>query len=535
MVLLGRQFPLRWKITFLSFGLIVLAVMIGGTMLIMNFSLSMEKEIGSRALAVARTVAHIEEIQHFVGKPNGENRIQPIAEKIRLATNVEYIVVFDMDRIRYSHPLQDRIGQRFEGGDEGPALADHEYISRAAGIMGPSVRAFVPVKIDEGTRQVGVVVVGILTPTVADILSGIRSRLYLSLLLALTIGFAGSVALAENIKRTMHNMEPTEMARLMEERNSVFHSIGEGIIAIDREMKVTVINEEAKRITGITGDFTGKPVLEVIPDSHLRRTVETGIAEYNQERIINGTAIFVSRIPILVKGEIVGAVATFKDKSELAKLAEELTGVKKFIEALRVQHHEHANKLHTIAGLIQLNRHEEAIDYIFDVTAEQEELALLLTKHVKDYSVAGLLFGKYSRAKELKIDMEIDPRTHLEELPPGLDSSAAVIIIGNLLENAMEAVAGLPPNRRKVHILVRNLPEQFLIRVKDSGIGITGEQQQHIFAHGFSTKASENRGVGLSLVKQYVTNAGGTIHVHSNPGEYTVMELRIPHERGAAS
>lgn len=526
-----KQLPLRWKITLLSFGLIVAVIFTSGVILIENFSLTLENELGSRALAVARTVAQIEEIQNYVGKPSGENIIQPIAEKIRLATNVEYIVVMDMDRTRYSHPLQDRIGHQFEGGDEGPAMADHEYISRALGIMGPSVRAFVPIKVDEGTRQSGVVVVGILTPTISRLLGNIRSHLYISLLLGLVVGLAGSVFLADNIKRTMHNMEPAEMAHLLEERNSVFHFIGEGIIAIDREMNITVMNDEAKRITGNKDDFVGQPVLNVIPDSQLLRTVETGLAEYNQERVINNITILVSRIPIVVNNEIVGAVATFKDKSALHTLAEELTGVKKFIEALRVQNHEHANKMHTIAGLVQLKRYEEAIDYIFDVTTEQEELTLFLTKNVHDYSVAGLLLGKYSRAKELKIELEIDAHTHLEELPPQIDSSTAVIIIGNLLENAMEAVAGLPHGRRKIKILLRNLPEHLLIRVKDSGTGIPDEYIDKIFEPGFTTKSNPDCGVGLALVHRHVTNAQGEIKVDSCPDQYTTVEIMIPHER----
>jgi two-component system sensor histidine kinase DctS len=530
---LSRHLPLRWKITLLSFGLIALSVVIGGMILIENFSLTLENELGSRALAVARTVAQIEEIQNNVGKLNGDSVIQPIAEKIRLATNVEYIVVIDMDSIRYSHPLQDRIGQLFEGDDVSRALADHEYISKAVGILGPSVRAFVPVKIDEGNHQAGVVIVGILTPTISRLLGDIRSRLYISLVFALIIGLIGSVYFADNIKRTMHNMEPAEMARLMEERSSVFQSIGEGIIAIDRNLNITIMNMEARRITGFDHDYVGQPVTNVIPDSQLPRTVKTGTAEYNQERLINGIAILVSRIPITVDGEIVGAVATFKDKSEIGKLAEELTGVKKFIEALRVQNHEHANKLHTIAGLIQLKQYDDALDYIFDVTAEQEELTLFLTKNMKDYSVAGLLFGKYSRAKELKIELEIDRKTHVDELPPGIDSSKAVIIIGNLLENAMDAVAGLPTERRKVNILARNMPDHFLIHVTDRGSGIKPELLGEIFQSGFSTKSQENRGVGLSLVYQHVMNAHGEIQVESEPGQYTSIKIMIPNERGA--
>jgi two-component system sensor histidine kinase DctS len=525
-----KQVPLRWKITLLSFGLIMLIIVAGGVALIENFSLTLESELGARALAVARTVAQIEEIQRNVGKPYGADVIQPIAEKIRLATNVEYIVVLDMDKTRYSHPLQEKIGQQFEGGDEGPAFADHEYISLAIGVMGPSVRAFVPVKADEGTRQVGVVVVGILSPTISRILSDIRFRFYVSLLLGLLVGLAGSVYLADNIKRTMHNMEPVEIAQLLEERSSVFQSIGEGIIAIDRELNITVMNDEAKRITGIEGDVTGRPVREIIPVTQLPATVISGKAQFNEERVINDTTILISRLPIVVRGEIMGAVATFKDKTEVHKLAEELTGVKKFIEALRVQNHEHMNKLHTIAGLLQLGRNDEAIDYICDVATEQEELTLFLAKNIRDYSVAGLLLGKYIRGKELRIDLDIDRNSHLESLPADINSSAMVIIAGNLLENAMEAVSGLPWERRKIRVLIRNQPENLLVRVYDTGTGISAEKFSLIFQDGYSTKTGTGRGVGLFLVHQYVTNAGGQIAVDSKPGEYTIIEVSIPNE-----
>ncbi|WP_088552846.1 DcuS/MalK family sensor histidine kinase [Calderihabitans maritimus] len=523
-----KGLKMQTKITLLSFGLVVISIIIGGIVLVENFTSVLEKELGSRALAIARTVAQMEEIQRYVGKPGGEEVIQPIAEKIRLATNVEYIVVLDMNKIRYSHPLQKMIGTKFSGGDEGPAFADHEYISRAEGVLGPSVRAFVPIKTNEGTKQVGVVVVGVLTPTVSKILHGIRMRLYLSLLAGLAVGILGSMVLVNNIKKSMFNMEPEEIARLLEERIAVFQSIGEGIIAIDKEDRITIINDEARRIIGVEGEVVGKSIWEVIPDSNLPATARTGEAQYNQERLINNTVILVNRIPIKVKGEIVGAVATFKDKTEVSKLAEELTGVKKFIEALRVQNHEYMNKLHTIAGLIQLKKYDKALDYIFAETEEQQELTQFLSRRIKDYSVAGLLLGKYSRAKELKIDLVIDKSSRLTYLPRGIDSSALVIILGNLLENSMEAVEGLEFERRKVFCRLEEKEKSLKIVVEDTGRGIPRELVGRIFEPGFSTKKGKNRGVGLALVKRYVDNVGGKISVETEEGKGTRITVVLP-------
>ncbi|MDW7673163.1 MAG: PAS domain-containing protein, partial [Bacillota bacterium] len=159
---------------------------------------------------------------------------------------------------------QDRIGELFEGGDEGPALADHEYISRAIGVLGPSIRAFVPIKTDEGTKQTGVVVVGILTPTIAKTLAGIKMELYLSLFTGILIGVLGAVFLARDIKKRMFDLEPGEIARILEERIAVFQSIGEGILAIDRENRITIINEEARRMLGIHEQVVGQDIREVI-------------------------------------------------------------------------------------------------------------------------------------------------------------------------------------------------------------------------------------------------------------------------------
>lgn len=148
-----KPWKLRTKIALLSFTLVLVSVLFAGVAIIERTTSSAEEEIGLRALAIARTVAQLRDVQENLGRQEGSKAIQPIAEKIRQATGVEYIVIFDMDRIRYSHPLQDRIGTLFDNGDEGPALRKQEYLSQAVGVIGPSIRAFVPVMTDEGTRQ----------------------------------------------------------------------------------------------------------------------------------------------------------------------------------------------------------------------------------------------------------------------------------------------------------------------------------------------------------------------------------------------
>jgi two-component system sensor histidine kinase DctS len=511
-----KYFNLRTKIVVLSFGSVLLAILVGGFIVVEKISDTMEKEIGMRAMAIARTIAQYEEIKNNIGSPDGMDKIQPLTERTRLATGVEYIVVVDMEGIRYSHPVEERIGIKFSGPDLGPALANNEYVSRAEGVLGPSVRAFVPVKVDEGTRQVGVVIVGILTPTIGSILRTINIQLYSSLASGLIVGLLGSLYLAKQIKSAMFSLEPEEIARLLEERVAIFQAMGEGIIAIDNKSRITIANDEALRILNKSSEeIIGRDVNDVIPNTHLPEVLQTRQAQNNCEMFLNDTIVLVNRVPVIYGGEIVGAVSTFQDKTEVNRLAEELTGVKAFVEALRVQSHEHMNKLHTIAGLVQLEKYEQALDYIFDVTEEQQKVTRFLTKNIFDSSVAGLLLGKYSRAKELKINFEIDLDTKLKELPLRLEAGDLVLIIGNLIENAFDAVRQKESDSRSrnVYFGMFDSFQQVIIKVSDQGCGIPMAEREKIFYHGFTTKGAESRGLGLYLVKRCIDLAGGSISV----------------------
>lgn len=522
-----KPLTLRSKMAVFSFLLVFLALAIGGFFLIQKVTGIIEEEIGLRALAIARTLAQMDQIKANVGEPDGWELIQPIAEKTRLATDVSYIVVLDMDKVRYSHPVQERIGKEFTDRDVGAALANHEYISRARGVMGHSVRAFVPIKVDEGTRQVGVVVVGVLTPTMAQVLSEVHLEVYSLLAAGVIIGLVGSLLLARNIKRAMFSMEPEEIARILQERIAIFQSMSESVVAIDTKCRITVLNNEAHRLIGLDYDAVGRHAAEVIPGTNLPRIIKTGEPEYNRENVINNTVVISNRVPVKVNGEIVGAVATFRDKTEVNALAEELTGIKAFVEAQRVQNHEYMNKLHTIAGLIQLKHYQKALDYVFDITEEQQKITNLVNKRIGDYRLAGILLGKYARAKELKITFVIDPDSRVGKLPEGLSSNGLVIIAGNLLENAFESVRAGEPGQRNVYFKIIETGGKLAIQVGDHGSGIEPGMESKIFTQGYSTKGP-GRGIGLYLVQKTVNSMNGAITVDRPEAGGVVITVTLP-------
>jgi len=524
------QLTLRRKIIALAAGLVLLSILAAGALLIYAVSSAVENALGERAMSVARAVAQVDTVKQELQTPTVEQPIQSVAERMRLATGVEYIVVFDMHRIRWSHPLEERIGTRFEGGDEGPAMAEQAYVSRARGINGRSIRAFVPIMATNGREQVGVVTVGILVPGILAWLSNYRLELTMALISALVVGISGGWLLAGNIKRQMFDMEPGEIARQLEERVAAFSAITEGLIAIDARDRITLMNEEARRILDLSPDIevVDRNVFDVIPYSRLPEVIRTGQGARNQQMLFGRTIILTSRLPIYVKGQIVGALATFRDRTEFNMLAEELTGVTGFVDALRAQNHESLNKLHTIAGMIQMKKYSQALDYIFSTTEQQQEITRFVARSIRDYRVSGLILGKITRARELAIDMQIDRHSRLEEIAPPLTAGDLVVILGNLLENAMDAVRDVPLGARHIACLVRGGRDGLEIRVEDNGCGLpTGVPTERIFEQGFSTKGAVGRGIGLALVRQIVDFAGGRIHVASVPGS-TAFRIIVP-------
>ncbi len=516
------RISLRMKMFIFSFILVVFSVGTSGAFMIHNLSSAFEKELGVRAIAIARTVAQLPEVKSHVGIDEGSATIQPIAERVRLATDVDYIVIFDMDRIRYSHPSESKLGTPFEGGDEHAALSEHEYISKAEGVLGYAIRAFVPIMDEQGVRQVGVVTVGILSPTIHSLIVEYRVDMLLSLFWGLFIGLIGSFIIANHLKKQTLNLEPYEIARLVEERSSMMQAMDIGILATDANGEIIFMNRLAMQYTS----FFGKAITvnELFSETWLAKESQGGNEVIYRPLLCNGVMYLVRIYPINVQDRSVGSLIMMTDRKEAHILAEELTGIKTLVDALRAQNHEYMNKLHSIAGLIQLERSEDALNMIMDEISDEQNVIQFLKDCISDYSVLGLLLGKRSRAKELGVTFTIDDESYLSEIMNGFSGGDMVTIIGNLLDNAMEAC--LSSTERDVHLFIQGNPTSLFIKVQDNGSGLP-EQQEKIFEYGYSTKEKEGRGIGLALVKQIVESNKGEISVCQQSNSGTIITVTV--------
>lgn len=456
------------------------------------------------------------------------NDLQHEIDGLRRRLGVDFIVVMNPRAIRLTHPDPARIGEHFQGGDEGPALQGEHYASRAEGTLGTSIRGFAPVR-DAAGKVIGAVSVGVTLDTLGARLADNRLHMVLGIALLMILGSLGASWLARYIKRVLMDLEPHQITRLVEERQAILGSVHEGILAVDVTGHVTLTNAAARSLfhqAGLEAPTLGIPITDYLPQSGLPDVLQSGEAALDQEVFINGQALIANRMPIHHQGQVIGAVATFRDKSEVRLLAEELTGVRRYAEALRAATHEFKNKLHVMLGLVQLEEYPALHRYLRDVADHQVAPGTALVEGIDEPVLAGFLLGKQSEARERDITLTVDVE---DAIPVPRDPAmihTLVIVLGNLLENAFDAVD--EQFERHVTLTMGVDAALLSLHVQDTGPGIPESMRERIFASGISSKGGQ-RGLGLAMVREHVEAHDGTLALYSEPGRGTLIEVALPY------
>jgi two-component system, CitB family, sensor histidine kinase MalK len=523
------KFKLSTIIIFFVCLVVLVSLMITDVLISNTVSENIRKHQEEKARMVSRSIATTQMIIESLEDENKIDEIQNYTKDIQAATDMMFIVVMDMNGIRKSHPNPEKIGKHFVGGDEKEALKGKEYVSSSRGTLGESLRAFTPIYNATGD-QIGVVAVGISLESVEAALGKSHRSILTVTILGLLVGIVGAVLLARYIKRILFGLEPFAIAKIFVERSTMLQSVHEGIIAVDNEQTITLVNRSARQIfekAGLSRNPVGIKIHEYLPSTRLDQVLDTGNPELDEEQIINGVSILVNRVPLVVNGEIVGAISTFRDKTDVKQMAEQLTGVKTYAEALRAQSHEFMNRLHVILGMVQMKYYDELSDYIRTLVGHQDQELGNIAQHIKDPVLAGFLMGKLSYAREENVELTIEAHTVIPEPANTMITHELLTILGNLIENAIEAMADSTDKTLDVTLHYSN---KFLtVEVLDSGPGIPDEIQRKILEKGYSTKG-ENRGYGLYLVTKAIKNLGGEMTIDSKLLLGTEIHLRIPYE-----
>ena len=504
---------LHGRMLLLMFLLLAALVSITWLMVSVLVSSILEEYIGRNALNVSKAVS-LTTVVHEGLKNKNSTQIQLYAESVRKATGARFVVVGDHEGRRYSHPVPERIGKLMVGGDNPRALERGEaYVSKAVGTLGPSMRGKVPIFANSG-KVIGVVSVGYLQETVESVTEGYLQRVLLWVFGLFLFGGIGTWLIARNVKQSIFGLEPVEIARLFRERNAILDSIREGVVAINDKGQVTMLDHEAAKILKIPPESgIGTSIESILPQTRMLEVLKSGEEQFDQEMIIGGIEVIVNRVPIWQNGRVAGVVSSFRRKDEIDRMAQELTQIQEYSEVLRTQTHEYSNKLHTLAGLIQLGSHQEALDLIGRETSGYQELLGTLAETVPEPLLSAIILGKYNRAQELRIIFQLDPESRMIDIPKKINRGKIVTILGNLLENALEAAQENTSGKRTVLLSMTDFGNDLIFEVEDSGSGIEDESVDLSLQHGFTTKSGTGRGIGLSLVHENLKYLGGHLTV----------------------
>jgi two-component system, CitB family, sensor kinase len=519
--LAGRLFAMQVGIV----GILVAAGFLGAYIHASNTN---EDDAEQRVLAVANSVAAAPLVRESLALADPSSVLQPYADQVRRDTSTDFVVIMTPSGTRLTHPNPELIGGRFRGHIEA-AVAGNDYTETYTGTLGPSVRAVVPV-VDGGNVE-ALVSVGITTKIVSRSLQQQIPVLIGGAALALLLAGIGSWFMSRWLRRTTHNLGPAELSHMYEFYDAVLHAVREGLLLIDRSRRVQLANDEAFRLLDLPTDAVGRRIDQLGLPYGLGEDLAAGEERADELRLTNDRMLIVNQARARWAGKYLGTVVTLRDQTELRALIGELASIRELSEALRSQAHEAANQLHTVVSLIELGRADEAAAFATAELTAAQELTDLVVSSVDEPVVAALLLGKVATAHERGVELWIAADT---QVPANVfDPRDLVKIVGNLIDNAIDAAAEAPPPRQiTVHAEVTSGDQQhFILQVADSGPGLDTDDVARAFQRGWSTKTDERlhgRGLGLALVARAVHRYGGNINVAKDRGAVFTVDLPFP-------
>jgi sensor histidine kinase regulating citrate/malate metabolism len=479
---------------------------------------------GSRALAIEERLAVTAGVREVVG-PDGQafvGQATSVAESGRTFSGSTAVLVAGRDRrvVASSDPLP-QTPVHLQATE---AFAGRSWVGEQQG--GAAAMAMAPI-INVQTRETdGVVAVVRAYPSLLDNLGAALPNLLTYLGIASLLGVVGSLLLASHVKRQTLGLEPREIAGLVEQREALLHGIKEGVVAVDLDYRVTMVNDGAAQLLGIPLSSAGHTLDEVDPTGRAASIFRVDGELSDHVLPVRGRVLIVNRMPVRSRGRHIGWVASMRDRTEMLELQRELDLTKSTTDTLRAQAHEFSNRMHVVSGMIALEEYDGVRNYIRQITDNASELTESVRAHVQDPAIAALLIAKTSQADERGVDLVVDSRSRMPQLDEALAADVNTVM-GNLIDNAFDAAAGSADPM--VGVLLTHDGQAVTVTVRDSGPGIDTTIGELVFERGFSTKGgpTHERGIGLAIVRVICRRRGGDIVVHNDDGAVFVATLPV--------
>lgn len=528
-----RQMSLAARMLWVLVLAVVILTAFIGTAMYVDARDQTHQQAGRRTLAVASAIADspsVVDAARHAAAVDPTPALQPYAVKVTADAGLDFVTIMAPDRTRWTHPDPTQIGGKYIGSiDE--ALAGRPFTEEVEGTLGPSVRTIVPIV--DGGRVIGMVAAGVRVSAIEVAIAGRLPALLAIAAVVLALGSLGALAVGRYLKRVTRGYGPEQLGQLFAYYESVLHSVREGVILVDSRGRVVIRNDQASRLLGLPegGTRTAPPALEAlgVPGS-LKDLLASGRTARDEIHVTDERVLVVNQEPALSqegrRTRVLGAVATLRDRTEIESLGSELETMRTLSDALRSQTHEHANRLHTIVSLLELGQTDRALAFATDDLQLSQSLADELVVSIDEPVLAALIMGKAAQANERGVQLDAEATASLAG--SGLEAADLVTIVGNLVDNAIDAAAAADAPRW-VSLEIAEHAGALVIEVADSGAGVPDGEAEKILRYGYSTKPhdGQGRGLGLALAQRSVERLGGTLTVSHRAGAvFTVVVPR---------
>ena len=510
--------------------IILLAVVLGVTGILINVHFETQKR--DRNLQnISQTIATSPLLDDITNGENSEYLTEYFDSLQKSLGDIDVISIVSAENVRLYHSNHALIGTVYDGTI--PTFEDTDfYTEDNSGPSGKQRRAYAAIY-DEDGNYVGFVISVMLQESIKKETLPTVLIFALITVVAVLMEVIISAELSENIKKKLHGYEPDVFSAMYQVRDNILESLAEGVIAIDKERTVQFINSSAVKMLGCKESsaeqgIVGKPLEALCDPTVFESTLLVGEKEFGaHDARLQNTNLIIDRIPITKDGEIIGAVGILHNREEYIKLMEDLAGTRYLVDSMRANNHDFTNKLHVILGLLQMEMYEEAASYIENITIVQRETISKIMSAVGEPAVAALLIGKTARASELNVKFILQEGSVFSKSDYPIPTETLVTIIGNLIDNAFDAMNEATADLEKPKELLFGIyskPNALLITANDTGVGIKEENKAQVFENGYSTKG-KGRGTGLYQVKRLVENLGGEILLDSQYGTGTSVTV----------
>lgn len=511
---------------FLVFQLLVVVVVLVAIAIVSVAQSTREfREVrGQRMIAVAENLASTPIVRDRFADPAAAQVLAPETDRAVALSGAGMAEILGPDGTIRASSDPDRIRSRMDLGpsraDEGRAWFGDDDIDGVHSLVGQ-----VPILSTDGD-VLAVASVSEPYPSVWEQLSGAGRRLLLYLGLGAALGLLASWLLSRRIKRHTRGLEVAEIAGLADHREALLHSIREGVVAVNNEGDITLLNDSAQELLGVSADAVGKRVDSIGLDPAVVEFLLSGDDGRDVVIATRTKVLALNRRSATSQGQVIGTVTTMRDSTELAALQGQLSSHKSVTDTLRAQTHEFANQLHTISGLVQLGEYDSVRDLIGTLTRRRAEINDAVTSRISDPAVAALLIAKTSLAAESGVSLALEPDSYLTTLAPAV-ATDVITLLGNLIDNAVDVSIGSDTARVTVRI---DDSEGLTISVADSGPGVPEHLREEIFARGVTSKPDVpgGRGIGLALVRLVTAQHGGTVEITDAPAGGALFVVKLP-------